>query len=353
MTLATNVADLAVRAATEDKALRTLLCANAPDLSALDTTAKTDLVSAINELSGSVGGASGINDATTSTTSSWSSQKVSTELADKAELAHSHGVADLPVAASGVSSSTALVRADDTRLSNARTPTAHAHAVGDTTGLQSALDGKAATAHGHAIGDLPVAASGSTSTTALVRADDSRLSNSRAPTAHVHGIADLPVAASGSSSSTQVVRADDLRLSDSRAPTAHGHTTAEVTGLTTALAGKAAVAHAHATTDVTGLQGYVDGRIGTVLDTAGAPAALDTLNELAAAIGDDANFAGTVTAALGNRLRIDAAQGLTGPQQTQGRTNIGAAAAADLTTLTTNVGSTTTDFVAAYEAALV
>jgi hypothetical protein len=34
---------------------------------------------------------------------------------------------------------------------------------------------------------------------------------------------------------------------------------------------------------------------------AGAPGALDTLDELAAALGDDANFAATVTTALGNR----------------------------------------------------
>lgn len=40
--------------------------------------------------------------------------------------------------------------------------------------------------------------------------------------------------------------------------------------------------------------------IGLISDS--APAALDTLNELAAALGDDPNFAGTVTAALGQRL---------------------------------------------------
>lgn len=41
----------------------------------------------------------------------------------------------------------------------------------------------------------------------------------------------------------------------------------------------------------------------------GAPAALDTLNELAAALNDDENFAATVTTALGNRvlLRVDTA----------------------------------------------
>ena len=45
---------------------------------------------------------------------------------------------------------------------------------------------------------------------------------------------------------------------------------------------------------------YVNTKIQEVVAT--APAALDTLNELAAAIGDDANFAGTVTTALGQKL---------------------------------------------------
>lgn len=80
--------------------------------------------------------------------------------------------------------------------------------------------------------------------------------------------------------------------------------------------------------------------------TSGAPTALDTLNELAAALGDDANFASTTTTALGNRVRVDAGQTLTSQQKTQARTNIDAASATD-------VGSTATDFVAAFEAALV
>lgn len=44
---------------------------------------------------------------------------------------------------------------------------------------------------------------------------------------------------------------------------------------------------------------YVDDAINDLID--GAPAALDTLNELAAAIGDDANYAGAVTSALMNK----------------------------------------------------
>jgi hypothetical protein len=49
---------------------------------------------------------------------------------------------------------------------------------------------------------------------------------------------------------------------------------------------------------ITGLatETYVDTAVSNLVDT--APAALDTLNELAAALGDDANFAGTVTTSL-------------------------------------------------------
>lgn len=78
----------------------------------------------------------------------------------------------------------------------------------------------------------------------------------------------------------------------------------------------------------------------------GAPAALDTLNELAAALGDNANFASTITTSLANRVRTDTnAQGLTGTEKTNARTNIDAASA-------TEVGDTTTNFVTTFEAGL-
>lgn len=57
---------------------------------------------------------------------------------------------------------------------------------------------------------------------------------------------------------------------------------------------------------------------------ASSPAALDTLNELAIALGNDANFATTTAASLGNRLRVDtAAQNLTAPQKVNALTNLG------------------------------
>jgi hypothetical protein len=72
---------------------------------------------------------------------------------------------------------------------------------------------------------------------------------------------------------------------------------------------------------------YVDTKVASLVDS--APAALDTLNELAAALGDDANFATTTSTALGNRLRVDtAAQGLTSTQKSNAKTNLGLATVA-------------------------
>lgn len=80
--------------------------------------------------------------------------------------------------------------------------------------------------------------------------------------------------------------------------------------------------------------------------TAGASAALDTFAELATALGNDPNFATTIATGLTNRVRFDAAQTLSAPQQAQARSNIGALAAAD-------VGNTDRDLAADYAAAKV
>ncbi len=70
------------------------------------------------------------------------------------------------------------------------------------------------------------------------------------------------------------------------------------------------------------IKAYVDAEVAGVVNS--APAALNTLDELAAALGDDANFATTTSTALGNRLRVDtASQGLTGTQQANAITNLG------------------------------
>lgn len=75
----------------------------------------------------------------------------------------------------------------------------------------------------------------------------------------------------------------------------------------------------------------------------GSPGLLDTLKELADAIGDDANFATTISTALGYRLRFDAPQTLTGAQQTQGQANLSVYSQAA-------IGTPDTDFVAVFNA---
>ena len=70
------------------------------------------------------------------------------------------------------------------------------------------------------------------------------------------------------------------------------------------------------------IKAYVDAEVAGIVDS--APAALNTLNELAAALGDDDNFNNNVSSALGNRLRVDtASQGLNGTQQANAITNLG------------------------------
>ena len=78
----------------------------------------------------------------------------------------------------------------------------------------------------------------------------------------------------------------------------------------------------------------------------GAGAALDTLAELAAALGDNPSFATTIATELGNRVRYDAAQTLTTAQKTQACTNIGAVELAA-------IGNPERDLAAVYAAAKV
>jgi hypothetical protein len=97
------------------------------------------------------------------------------------------------------------------------------------------------------------------------------------------------------------------------APSAHNHPTSEVTGLDAALAAKAPLASPALTgtpTAPTATGGTNSTQIATTAFVAaaitavinGAPGALDTLNELAAALGNDGSFATTITNGLAEKL---------------------------------------------------
>jgi len=97
---------------------------------------------------------------------------------------------------------------------------------------------------------------------------------------------------------------------------------------------------------------YSSSKIVSLLDAlkaeilGGADAAYDTLVEIQQLLQNGTSGLDALLAAVNNRVRFDAAQTLTVPEQTQARSNIGAVAAVD-------IGNTDTDFVAVFEGALV
>ncbi|HDR3117525.1 hypothetical protein [Pseudomonas aeruginosa] len=96
---------------------------------------------------------------------------------------------------------------------------------------------------------------------------------------------------------------------------------------------------------------YSSSKIVTLLDAlkseilGGADAAYDTLLEIQQLLQNGTTGLDALLAAVNNRVRFDAAQTLTAPEQVQARSNIGAVAVSD-------VGDTDTDFVAVFEGAL-
>lgn len=77
----------------------------------------------------------------------------------------------------------------------------------------------------------------------------------------------------------------------------------------------------------------------------GAPAAYDTLLEIANKLSSDDGVTSGLLTAVGNRVAFDQAQTLTAPQKAQAIANIGAISATD-------VGDVTTNFVTTFETAL-
>jgi hypothetical protein len=134
---------------------------------------------------------------------------------------------------------------DDSRLSDARTPTAHTQAASTITGLGGAALLNVGTAAG-----------------TVAAGNDSRLSDARTPTAHTQAASTITglatVATSGSytdlaakptlggaaalnvgTAASTVCAGNDSRLSDARTPTAHTHAISDTTNLQSTLNAKA------------------------------------------------------------------------------------------------------------------
>ena len=189
----------------------------------------------------------------------------------------------------GISNTANLVYSSD--LSGHSDDTTSIHGISDTANLaylSNISDHNLDTTDVHGIADTSALAT----TTATNSAISTAVSNHTAVTTNVHGIADtaLLVTTTGTQTLTNktitspsgLVKADvGLGNVDNTSDADKPVSTATVTAIATA--------KSEAVAEVT-----------AVID--GAPNALNTLNELAAALGDDANFASTVTTSLATKV---------------------------------------------------
>jgi len=200
----------------------------------------------------------------------------------------------------------------------------HNHIIGNVDGLQAALDNRmtvantqtlvgdrlGATATVEITGDVaggPTAFSGNTVSIAVTQQNNSVDLGTHTTGNYVATISGTAneVEVSGSGSETAAVTIglpDNVTLTGDLTVSGGDITlggTGRIQGVDTVSAG----------TDAAN-KTYVDNAVAGVVDS--APAALDTLNELAAALGDDANFATTVSTNIGQKLGATATVTLTG-----------------------------------------
>lgn len=291
--------------------------------------------------------------------------QLDTGLATKAALSHSHALADVTglqgaldgklgatanaVSASKLATARSITLAGDlsgsvsfdgsanVTITAAVVDDSHAHVIANVDGLQLALDAKAPLASPALTGtpNAPTAISG-TNTTQV------------ATTAFVQqaivdfGPGDMLKAAYDANNDGKVDAAEVADAAPwagitgkptSFTPASHSHPISQVTSLQAALNAKAALASpaltgtptaptATAGTNTTQIAStaFVAAAIGALIDA--APGAMDTLNELAAALGDDPNFASTVTNALAGKL-ASASNLADLPNKVTARSNLG------------------------------
>ena len=224
----------------------------------------------------------------------------------------------VPKSSQDASAATDLVRKSqfDAGLAGKAAST-HAHALSDVSGLEAALTAKAPIASAALTGSptAPTAASGTNTTqiatTALVQQEITGFGAGDMARSVYDTDNDGKVDAAEAADSVPWTGVTGKPTSF--APATHSHTIAQVTGLQSALDAKAALVSPAfsgtptAPTAATGTNttqiastAFVQAAVAGLVDA--APGALDTLNELAAALGDDPNFASTITAGLAGKL---------------------------------------------------
>ena len=253
----------------------------------------------------------GISDTSTLATQTY----VNGQIGDHASLTTSiHGIADTSLLATE-----GYVDAEITDLATTTTGQVNTHAglttsvhgIADTS-LLATTSSVASDISAHNDLTLNVHGIANTANLATQTYADDAVGVHNSDTTNVHGISDT----------ANIVLTDDARLSDERTPLDASVTDAKINGtlsqssitnLTTDLAAKATLESPALTgtpTAPTATAGdnstqvatteYVETAVSNLV--ASAPGTLDTLNELAAALGDDANFSTTVTNSLALKL---------------------------------------------------
>ena len=188
--------------------------------------------------------------------------------------------------------------ADITDKPSTFTPSAHTHAYADLTGIPSTFT---PSAHTHAYADL------------------TGIPSTFTPSAHGHGnitnagaigVTNDLVVVTGTSGVLTTASRNGIDSRASFPPSTHDHTFASLTAKPSTISGYG-ITDAYTKTETdTAISTAVSG----VIDA--APGTLDTLNELAAALGDDPNFATSVATSIStkanNSVTISAGSGLSG-----------------------------------------
>ncbi len=281
----------------------------------LTTTNKASLVDAINEINAKPSGVGGASiadgDAGTSTTTTYSASKIKSL----------NDAQDTTIAAKAAINDSSATNATTTTYSANKINALNASQDSTIAGKTSVLD-----------------TDPGTSTTATYSASKIKSLNDAQ---------DTSIASKVSLTGAETIAGVKTFSSAPAVPDA-SFSIAKTSGLQTALNAKPDISDASATTSTTTT--YSANKINTAIAAAvaslvnGASTTLDTLNEIATALGNDANFATTITTALGNRLRFDAAQTLTAAQKAQGKANLDAYGALEM-------GNPDADLVALYVAA--
>ena len=246
------------------------------------------------------------------------------QVANTIALANARLGATASVTLSGDVSGSASFSGNSVSITTTVADDSHNHIIGNVDGLQAALDNRmtvantqtlvgdrlGATATVQITGDVaggPTAFSGNTVSIAVTQQNNSVDLGTHTTGNYVATISGTAneVEVSGSGSETAAVTIglpNDVTVTGDLTVSGGDITlggTGRIQGIDTVSAG----------TDAAN-KTYVDNAVAGVVDS--APAALDTLNELAAALGDDANFATTVSTNIGQKLGATATVTLTG-----------------------------------------